>query len=168
MIVFRILDEVKDMGKKKKIPDKYQIWIDARKRYRLSHVQIQMARELGLNPKRFGKLANHQQEPWKAPLPEFVEEIYFKRFTKERPDNVRSIEQLIKDQRKKKEERKKRKEEKRNWSNHKIKSHKQFNNQVARSQNKALTSKCSGRETAVVFQRLDVQRGFVVTRRIVP
>ena len=52
--------------KKKKIPDKLQIWIDARKRYHLSHAHIQMARELGLNPKKFGKLSNTKQEPWKA------------------------------------------------------------------------------------------------------
>ena len=57
------------MGKKKRIPDKYQIWIDARKRFHLSHAHIQMARELGLNPKKFGKLASSKQEPWKAPLP---------------------------------------------------------------------------------------------------
>ena len=31
-----------------------------------------MARELGLNPKKFGGLANHRQEPWKLPLPEFI------------------------------------------------------------------------------------------------
>ena len=55
------------MAKKKKIPDKLQIWIVARKRFHLSHEQIQMARELGMNPKKFGKLANHKQEPWKAP-----------------------------------------------------------------------------------------------------
>lgn len=94
------------MGKKKRVPDKYQIWIDVRKRYHLSHAQIQMARELGLNPKKFGKLANHKQEPWKVPLPEFIEEVYFKRIKKERPDNVRSIERIIKDKRKKKGERK--------------------------------------------------------------
>jgi hypothetical protein len=40
------------MAKKKKIPEKLQIWIDARKKYRLSHAQVQMARELGLNPKK--------------------------------------------------------------------------------------------------------------------
>jgi len=34
-----------------------------------------MARELGLNPHTFGKLANEKQEPWKK-LPEFIEEIY--------------------------------------------------------------------------------------------
>ena len=61
-----------------------------------------MARELGLNPRKFGSLANHRQEPWKAPLPEFIEEIYFKRFCRTQPDNVRSIEMVIKDKEKKK------------------------------------------------------------------
>lgn len=100
------------MSTKKKIPDKYQIWKDARKKYRLSHAQVQMARELGLNPKKFGKLANCKQEPWKLPLPMFIEKIYFKRFKKQRPANVRSVGQIVKDQRKKKEERKRRKEAK--------------------------------------------------------
>ena len=93
------------MKKKKKIPEKYQRWIDARKRYHLSHAHIQMARELGLNPKKFGSLANTKQEPWKLPLPAFIEELYFKHFKKNQPDNVRSIEQMFKDYNKKKEER---------------------------------------------------------------
>jgi len=93
------------MAKKKKIPEKYQRWIDVRKRYHLSHVHIQMARELGLNPKKFGGLANTKQEPWKLPLPDFIEELYFKHFKKDQPDNVRSIEQMVKDYNKKKEER---------------------------------------------------------------
>jgi len=48
--------------KNKQLPDTLQIWIEARKRYHLSHRQIQMARELGMNPQKLGKLANHQQE----------------------------------------------------------------------------------------------------------
>ncbi len=93
------------MAKKKKIPEKYQRWIDACKRYHLSHAHIQMARELGMNPKKFGGLANTKQEPWKLPLPEFIEELYFKYFKKNQPDNVRSIEQMVSDYNKKKEER---------------------------------------------------------------
>jgi hypothetical protein len=96
------------MAKSQAIPEKYRIWIEVRKRYRLSDAQVQMARELGLNPRKFGKLANEKQEPWKKPLPEFIEEIYFKRFKKKQPDIVRSIEQLVRDQREKKEERKER------------------------------------------------------------
>ena len=52
-----------------------------------------MARELGLNPKKLGNLDNHGQEPWKAPLPEFIERLYLKRFGKRRPDVVVSIEE---------------------------------------------------------------------------
>ena len=102
------------MAKQKKLPPEYQVWIDARKRFHLSHAQIQMARELGMNPKKLGKLANHAQEPRKAPLPVFIEELYFKRFGKRRPDNVRSLEQMVKDKRRKQAERKARKQEEQN------------------------------------------------------
>jgi hypothetical protein len=46
-----------------------------------------------MNPKRLGKLDNHRQEPWKAPLPVFIEELYLKRFGKSRPDEVMTIEE---------------------------------------------------------------------------
>ncbi len=58
------------------------IWIEAQKKFRLSDEHIKMAKALGLNPKKFGSLANHRQEPWKAPLPDFIEDIYQKRFSK--------------------------------------------------------------------------------------
>ena len=93
------------MAKKINIPKKLQIWIDARKKYHLSHAHIQMARELGLNPRKFGKIANHRQEPWKAPLPVFIEDIYFKRFRKKRPDSIKSIEHILKDRMKSNEKR---------------------------------------------------------------
>ncbi|MCD4811503.1 hypothetical protein K8R14_02755, partial [bacterium] len=60
-------------------------------------------RELGLNPKKFGKLANHKQEPWKLPLPDFIEELYFKRFKKDRPEVVKSIERIVKKRNQKRE-----------------------------------------------------------------
>ena len=60
--------------------DKNNKWIDAKKKFRLSDTHIQMARELGMNPKKFGSLANHKQELRKAPLPDFIEDMYFKRF----------------------------------------------------------------------------------------
>ena len=80
------------MSKKKKPTSKNQMWIEAQKRYRLSDAHIQMAKELGLNPKKFGGLANTKQEPWKAPLPDFIEAIYFKRFRKTRPDERKPAE----------------------------------------------------------------------------
>ena len=75
------------------IPPDLQIWIDVRRRHHLSHAHVQMARELGMNPKKMGKIANHKQEPWKAPLPIFIEGLYKERFGRERPDPVITIEQ---------------------------------------------------------------------------
>jgi hypothetical protein len=86
--------------KKQHIPQKLQIWVDVRKRYRLSHAHIAMARELGLNPKKLGKLANSKQEPWKLSLPAYIEKLYDKRFHKRRPDDVKSIEDIVKNKRK--------------------------------------------------------------------
>ena len=96
------------------IPEKYHPWIEARKRYHLSHVHIQMARELGLNPKKFGSIANTKQEPWKLPLPEYIEELYIKHFKKNRPDSVRSIGQMVRDHCRTKQERKMRRIEEKN------------------------------------------------------
>ena len=86
-----------------KIPEHLQPWISARGTFQLSHVQIQMARELGMNPKKFGSLANHKQEPWKVPLAEFIEESYRQRFGRNEPADVRSIEEKVKAERVKKE-----------------------------------------------------------------
>ena len=59
---------------------KQKAWIDAKKKYRLSDITVQMAMELGLNPSKLGKIANHKQEPWKEPLPNFIRTLYEKRF----------------------------------------------------------------------------------------
>ena len=72
--------------KKPKAP--LDAWAEAQKRFHLSDLHIQMARELGLNPKKFGGLANQRQEPWKLPLPECIAECYQKRFHRERPVQV--------------------------------------------------------------------------------
>ena len=95
------------MAKKKAwLPAKLHPWLEARRRYRLTDMQIQMARELGLNPRNFGGYANHRQEPWKRPLGEFIEYLYAKRFKKERPDRVRSLEERAQEIRRKQEEKK--------------------------------------------------------------
>ena len=85
-------------------------WIVTQKKHRLSDTHVQMARELGLNPDKLGKIDNHRQEPWKAPLPEFIEEIFYKRFKKERPDVVKPLKQILKEQEIKTKTKKKEKE----------------------------------------------------------
>ena len=82
------------MGKSQEaLSPKVQAWVEARKRHHLSHAQAQMARELGMNPRKLGKIDNHRQEPWKAPLPQFIEYLYLKRFGRERPQVVIPVEQ---------------------------------------------------------------------------
>jgi hypothetical protein len=54
-----------------------------------------MARELGMNPAKLGKIDNHKQEPWKLPLPQFIEDLYLERFGKPHPDVVLSIEDVV-------------------------------------------------------------------------
>ena len=99
------------MSKKtKRLPERFQVWVEARKRYRLSDAHVQMARELGMNPRKFGGLANEKQEPWKLPLPDYIEELYERRFGKERPDQVRSIEEIVARHEQKRSERRERKE----------------------------------------------------------
>ena len=81
------------VGKRAALPPRLQAWADACSRHHLSHVHVQMARELGMNPAKLGKLDNHRQEPWKAPLPDYIEHLYAKRFGRDRPDQVVSIEE---------------------------------------------------------------------------
>jgi hypothetical protein len=63
-----------------------------------------------LNPKKCGHIANEKLEPWKAPLPAFIERIYFKRYGREHPVDVKSVEEVLRAKEKKKEERRKKKE----------------------------------------------------------
>ena len=88
-------------------------WMVAQKRHRLSDKQVQMARELGLNPDKLGKIDNHRQESWKAPLPQFIESIYFKRFKREEPETVQPLKQIMAEMEAKKKLQKEKKEERR-------------------------------------------------------
>ena len=107
-----LTEKPKLMAKKANKPDPaIQAWIDARRRHHLSHAHVQMARELGMNPKKFGKIDNHKQEPWKAPLPIFIEDLYFKRFRKDRPDRILPVEELFRLKEAKKEAKHKAKHE---------------------------------------------------------
>ena len=76
--------------KKKRNAAKKEPWVVAQKKYKLTTTQIAMAKELGLNPKKFGSYANHKQQPWKSPLPDFIEELYEKRFKKAVPPKVQA------------------------------------------------------------------------------
>ena len=89
-----------------KLPEKLQAWVDARKKHQLSHMHIQMARELGLNPKNFDRIDNHKEQPWKEALPNFIVTLYHKQISEVDPTDVKSIEQLFKAQQEKKQQKK--------------------------------------------------------------
>ena len=56
LLAAELVGKMYRMAKTKKKPNqKLQTWIDARKCHHLSHAHVQMARELGTNPKKLGK-----------------------------------------------------------------------------------------------------------------
>ena len=93
----------------KYIPPKLIPWIEARRRFKLTHAEVQMARELGMNPKKLGGIANEREEPWKVPLKQFIAKCYYKSCGRDLPENVRSIEELASDDQKRRELRKEKK-----------------------------------------------------------
>ncbi|WP_394799212.1 hypothetical protein [Bacteroides stercoris] len=77
------------------------------------YVKLYITRELGLNPDKLGKIDNHRQEVWKTPLPQFIEDIYFKRFKREEPETVKPLKQIMAEMEVKKKQQKAKKEERR-------------------------------------------------------
>jgi hypothetical protein len=71
-----------------------------------------MARELGMNPRKLGSLADGGQEPWKLPLPEFIVECYRKSFGRSEPEHVRSLEEVVQAEERWRKEKQTRKAEK--------------------------------------------------------
>jgi len=94
-----------------RIPTKLKPWFEARRRFKLSHAHTQMARELGMNPRKLGSLADGGQEPWKLPLPEFIVECYRKSFGRSEPEHVRSLEEVVQAEERRRKEKQARKAE---------------------------------------------------------
>ncbi len=68
------------MSQAKKLKQQ-ELWTEAKKKCRMTQEEIEKAQALGLNPKKL--LANHtscKQERWKAPVGEWIQDIYEKRF----------------------------------------------------------------------------------------
>src|SRR5438309_1681797 len=57
-----------------------EAWRKAKKICRLNTRQVEMARALGMNPKRLPGLRPGPQQRWKLPVGEFIEDRYWKRF----------------------------------------------------------------------------------------
>ena len=80
----------------KKASDELQRWVEAKRRCGLSDAHVQMARELGMNPKR---LTRRSGAPGltSAPLAQHIEDLYLSRFKRTVPDPVVPVRQLLRE-----------------------------------------------------------------------
>ncbi len=66
------------MGKDKRD----DLWSEAKKKCRLNNETIRMAKEMGINPKSLIKNIPSKAEPWKAPVHEWIRDMYEKKQAK--------------------------------------------------------------------------------------
>jgi hypothetical protein len=68
------------MAKKKKQPKnkRDRLWIEAKRRCRLNDNDIQIAKELGLNPRSLIKNIPSKTEQWKLPVKDWIHQMYQK------------------------------------------------------------------------------------------
>ena len=59
--------------------NKLELWQEAKKKCRLNENDIAMAKELGLNPKSLIKNIPSKNEQWKAPVKDWIHDMYEKR-----------------------------------------------------------------------------------------
>ena len=55
---------------------KLELWQEAKKKCRLNDNDIRMAKELGLNPKSLIKNIPNKSEKWKAPVKDWIHDMY--------------------------------------------------------------------------------------------
>ncbi|HTW90903.1 MAG TPA: hypothetical protein VMH22_04270 [bacterium] len=74
-------------------------WHEAKRQCSLSDAQVQMARELGMKPKRLIAAGTTAQGTTPMPLAQRIENLYLGRFKKPLPDTVVPLRQLLHDAR---------------------------------------------------------------------
>lgn len=60
--------------------DQQQLWTEAQRRCRLTDEAVQMAKELGISPRSLIKNIPSPKQQWKAPVEDWVRDIYEKRY----------------------------------------------------------------------------------------
>ena len=63
---------------------KQELWDEAKKKCRIGDEEIRMAKEMGLNPKSLIKNIPNKSEMWKAPVKDWIHDMYDKRQRKSR------------------------------------------------------------------------------------
>jgi hypothetical protein len=64
---------------KLKKSDQQQLWAEAQRRCRLSDEAVRMAKELGIGPRSLIKNIPARTQQWKAPVEDWVRDLYEKR-----------------------------------------------------------------------------------------
>ena len=57
---------------------KQELWDEAKKKCRIGDEEIRMAKEMGLNPKSLIKNIPNKSEMWKAPVKDWIHDMYDK------------------------------------------------------------------------------------------
>ena len=83
----------------KETADQLQLWVKVKRQCALTDAHVQMARELGMNPKRLIESEGTTQVLAQLPLSQRIESLYLKRFKKPLPDAVEPLRQLLHDAR---------------------------------------------------------------------
>ena len=60
--------------------DQQQLWAEVQRRCRLTDEAVQMAKELSLSPRSFIKNIPSPRQQWKAPVEDWVRDIYRQRY----------------------------------------------------------------------------------------
>ena len=76
-----------------------QEWAKAKRLHELSDAQVQLARELRMNPKRLHDRAGGAKGATNVPLSQLIEDLYLKRLKKALPDAVVPLRQLLRETR---------------------------------------------------------------------
>ena len=63
---------------------KQEMWDEAKKKCHIGDEEIHMAKEMGLNPKSLIKNIPNKSEMWKAPVKDWIHDMYDKRQRKSR------------------------------------------------------------------------------------
>lgn len=83
----------------KETADQLQLWVRVKRQGALTDAHVQMARELGMNPRRLIESQSKTQGLTQKPLGQCIEGLYFKRFKRPLPDAVAPLRQLLHDAR---------------------------------------------------------------------
>ena len=83
--------------KLKETTDELQAWAKAKRQCGLSDAHVQMAREIGINPRRLTARSGTKPGPTRVPLAQRIEDLYLRRFKRTIPDPVVPLRQLLHD-----------------------------------------------------------------------